>query len=99
MLKMKFVSFAMNKLIDWKVSGPDSEQRENSRCYIWGKVKNESKVSKELSLITPDGYSFTVDSALAAVKKIDSEDIDKGFQTPSLAFGKNFITSIDGVSV
>jgi short subunit dehydrogenase-like uncharacterized protein len=46
---------------------------------------------------TPDGYSLTAETALAAVKRVLSGDYKTGFQTPALAYGADFILEIEGV--
>jgi short subunit dehydrogenase-like uncharacterized protein len=46
---------------------------------------------------TPNGYDLTAETALAAVERILSGDFKPGFQTPSLAYGADFILEFEGV--
>jgi short subunit dehydrogenase-like uncharacterized protein len=48
-------------------------------------------------LETPDGYELTIDTALAAVERVMAGDFKPGFQTPSLAYGADFILEFSGV--
>ncbi|MFN9622562.1 MAG: saccharopine dehydrogenase family protein [Cyanobacteriota bacterium] len=53
--------------------------------------------SSFLSLRTKDGYTVTTDVATKAVHQILSGHWKKGFQTPSLVFGADFIHNISSV--
>jgi short subunit dehydrogenase-like uncharacterized protein len=50
----------------------------------------------EGTLTTPNGYSLTVMTALAAVERILNTPLAGGFLTPALAFGPDFITTFPG---
>jgi short subunit dehydrogenase-like uncharacterized protein len=77
--------------------GPDATARTRGRTYIWGEASDGvRKVS--MTMETPEGYRFTVLSALAAVDRMASGDVPAGAWTPSRAFGKDFVLGIEGVS-
>jgi short subunit dehydrogenase-like uncharacterized protein len=46
----------------------------------------------------PEGYTMTARTAVAAVERVMSGGATPGFRTPSLAFGADFILSIEGVT-
>ena len=48
--------------------------------------------------MAPESYALTVQTALRAVEKVRAGGARPGFQTPSLAFGKDFILEIEGVT-
>jgi short subunit dehydrogenase-like uncharacterized protein len=48
-------------------------------------------------LATPEGYTLTALTAVAAVAKVLGGSARPGFQTPSLAFGADFVLEIEGV--
>jgi short subunit dehydrogenase-like uncharacterized protein len=77
--------------------GPSADQRAAARSYLWGEARNADRavVSR---LNAPESYALTVQTALAAVGKVRSGAARPGFQTPSLAFGKDFILEIEGVT-
>ena len=77
--------------------GPSAEQRASARSYLWGEARDGDRtvVSR---LQGPESYALTVQTALAAVAKVRSGAARPGFQTPSLAFGPNFILEIEGVT-
>jgi short subunit dehydrogenase-like uncharacterized protein len=77
--------------------GPSAEQRSSARSYLWGEARDAARtvVSR---LDAPEGYALTVQTTLAAVAKVRAGAARPGFQTPSLAFGKDFILEIEGVT-
>jgi hypothetical protein len=42
-------------------------------------------------LVAPDGYTLTARTAVAAVRRVLAGGVPVGFQTPSMAFGADFI--------
>lgn len=76
--------------------GPSADQRARARSYLWGEARDAMRtvVSR---LQTPESYALTVQTALAAVERVRAGDARPGFQTPSLAFGAEFILGIPGV--
>jgi short subunit dehydrogenase-like uncharacterized protein len=77
--------------------GPSADQRASRRSHLWGEARDAGRtvVSR---LNAPESYALTVQTALAAVGKVRAGGARPGFQTPSLAFGKDFILEIEGVT-
>jgi short subunit dehydrogenase-like uncharacterized protein len=94
-------SFFLNlgRILTPLVKGPDETARRTGRARIEGLGMDGRGHSVCLRLETMEGYAFTVESALAAVRRILDGRLQKrhniGFQTPSLAFGSNFVFEID----
>jgi short subunit dehydrogenase-like uncharacterized protein len=78
--------------------GPSAERRANSRAVLWGEVRDEAGGRAAARLKTPDGYTLTALTSLAIVERVLSGDAPAGFQTPSLAYGPDFVLGIEGVS-
>ncbi|MCE9604040.1 MAG: saccharopine dehydrogenase NADP-binding domain-containing protein [Planctomycetia bacterium] len=83
--------------IDRMIKGPSADELANGRSEIWGEVTNEAGRTHTATLTTPNGYRLTVLTSLAAVERILKGNIATGFQTPSRAFGKDFVLAISGV--
>jgi short subunit dehydrogenase-like uncharacterized protein len=84
-------------LIDLVVKGPNEERRKGGSVIFVGEVigqKGERAVSK---LITPEAYTCTALTTVEIMKRILREEYKPGFQTPSLAYGSNFIMQFEGV--
>jgi short subunit dehydrogenase-like uncharacterized protein len=78
--------------------GPSPEQRRGGRALVWGEVEDENGHRVVGRLETPEAYTLTAHSALAAVERVIAGEAGTGFQTPSLAFGADFVLAIEGVS-
>ncbi|MEO8036400.1 MAG: saccharopine dehydrogenase NADP-binding domain-containing protein [Acidobacteriota bacterium] len=77
--------------------GPDAGARERGRMHIWGEAVGIDGRCVSSTIDTPEGYAFTVASALHAIEELDS--VRPGAWTPSRAFGKDFVRAISGVDV
>jgi short subunit dehydrogenase-like uncharacterized protein len=83
--------------VDIFLKGPSMERRKSASAIFVGEViepKGERAVSK---LITPEGYTCTALTSVEIMKRIMKDDLKTGFQTPSLAYGSNFIMQFEGV--
>lgn len=79
-------------------AGPTSAERAAARVYLWGRVALGSE-EVTMTMTVPEGYNFTVLSALAAVERIGAGEGRPGSFTPSQLFGSSLALSIDGVVV
>lgn len=85
--------------IDKNVSGPSSTRLETGKNYLWGRVTNKAQVKIQAVMTTPQGYKLTALTAVLAVERVLSEIEPRvGFSTPSMAFGKDFIMEVEGVT-
>ena len=48
--------------------------------------------------IAPEGYTLTAITSVEIVRKVLAGDAPAGFQTPSLAYGPDWILDLDGVT-
>ncbi|HEV7999799.1 MAG TPA: saccharopine dehydrogenase NADP-binding domain-containing protein [Planctomycetaceae bacterium] len=83
-------------IVERKVHGPSPESRERDTSSLWGCVQDKHGNRAAATLTTPNGYSLTVSTSLAAVQRLLESSPRNGFLTPSLAFGADFIDSIPG---
>ena len=84
-------------LVDVALKGPTAERRKSASAIFVAEVigpKGERAVSK---LITPEGYTCTVLTTVEIMKLVLKREFRPGFQTPSLAYGSNFIMQFEGV--
>ena len=78
--------------------GPSAEERARGRSLVWGEARDAAGGVARARLEGPEGYAFTVLTALAAVERVLAGEVKPGFQTPSSAFGPDFVTQIAGVT-
>ncbi len=77
--------------IDKRPPGPSEKRRGKAKSYFWGKVTNPAGKSCVSLLQTPEGYTLTAMTAVASAEKILNGNFKPGYQTPSMAYGKDFI--------
>lgn len=81
------------------IQGPEVADRKDDCSELYGEVINAAGVKKAVVMSTPNGYDLTFDAAVSAVERtLDREDL-KGAHTPSSAFGKDFVNSLQGVTL
>jgi short subunit dehydrogenase-like uncharacterized protein len=77
--------------------GPDAAERARVRSRLWGEVIDPAGTSCTTRLETPEGYSLTIETALASVARVLAGQSAPGFQTPSKLFGPDFILEMPNV--
>lgn len=87
----------LKALINWFVKGPEEEKRRRASAVFIGEATNQSGGRAVTKLTTPEGYTCTALTAVEIMKRVLDGDFKTGFQTPSLAYGTNFITQFRGV--
>jgi short subunit dehydrogenase-like uncharacterized protein len=93
------VQKAAKGLIEAVVSGPDQAYRQSARTQVWGRVADADGAEVSATLTGPEGYKFTVLTALGAVERFLKELPRPGALTPSMALGPDFIDTIEGVQI
>lgn len=78
--------------------GPSREEREKGKAFLWGKARNAEGKSVEARLFGPEGYKFTVLTALKIVQRILDGEFQAGYRTPAGCYGAEMVLEIEGVS-
>jgi short subunit dehydrogenase-like uncharacterized protein len=78
-------------------AGPNAAQRARGRSYVFGEVSDPHGQIARATLQAPEGYTLTIDTALGAVEHVLRNGAKPGFQTPSRAFGADFILQMQAV--
>jgi short subunit dehydrogenase-like uncharacterized protein len=98
---LRFRTF--RKVAQWLITrslrGPSDDERGSTHVELWGQVSDGAGNVAEAALITPNGYTLTVHSALASVEQLLAGNVLSGFLTPSQAFGKDFVLTLPGTRV
>jgi short subunit dehydrogenase-like uncharacterized protein len=77
--------------------GPTDEQRARGQSLLWGEVTDDRGGRAVSRLRGPEGYTLTALTALAVVERVLAGEAPPGFQTPSRAYGPDFILQVPGV--
>ena len=78
--------------------GPSLAARSRGVSRLWGEVSDDSGRRVASRLTGPEPYTLTALTAVAALERVLAGGARAGFQTPSLAFGADFVMAIDGVT-
>lgn len=95
-LRMEFVKNRMRNKIKAGKSGPSEKSRERDNMFLTGTATNAKGESVSADLKTVSGYKLTALTAAKIAQKLAEERGMSGFQTPSMAFGKDFILEFEG---
>ena len=87
----------LKRIIAARRAGPTDKERQQSRTVVWGEAEDDRGNTASSRLSGPEGYTFTALAALAAVQHVISGKAPVGYQTPSSAFGADFVLEIEGV--
>jgi short subunit dehydrogenase-like uncharacterized protein len=84
--------------VDSLPEGPSEAARRSGRAILVGVARNNKGEMARSRMRAPEGYSLTAASAFDAARRVAAGDIKPGFQTPSRAFGADYILSFDAVT-
>ncbi len=79
----------------WQAINAPAEKKGNEQ-YPSGRT---NQAFAEVELETMEGYQFTMESAVAALQALDRKPDLKGFLTPSMAFGSDFVLGLPDTKI
>jgi short subunit dehydrogenase-like uncharacterized protein len=95
--RARWVQALMKRRIDKRVTGPDATTRDGLRTAVWGEARNAKGEICEARIETANGYSLTVDSALAVVQRLlIGEPVAGGYYTPARLCGADLVKQLPG---
>lgn len=98
LLRTRSVKSLLRSLLKLFPPGPPEERRKNAIAIIVGEVTDEAGGRAVSRLRTPEGYTLTALTTVEVMKRILAGDFAAGFQTPSRAYGPDFILGFEGTS-
>jgi short subunit dehydrogenase-like uncharacterized protein len=78
--------------------GPSDAVRRSAQSVLVGVIRNEKGESARSRLRTPEAYTLTAMTGVDIARRVASGEFKPGFQTPSLAYGADYILGFDGVT-
>ena len=96
LVRLGFVRRMIARRIDRGAPGPDETARRTGTVQLWGRVVDATGRATEATLVTPEGYQLTAETAVESTLRVEAGAVEPGFRTPSLAFGAAYITEFDG---
>lgn len=98
LLAHPFVQKMVERQIDRFVKGPTERERKTGHMFLVGEARDASGTTTR-RMVLPDGSEFTADAAVEITLRVLRGEVAPGAQTPSLAFGADFVTGLRGVQV
>lgn len=77
--------------------GPSDASRARGESRLWAEARNAVGRTVISRLVAPEGYTLTARTAIASARRVLAGSVPVGFQTPSRAFGADFILEQSGV--
>jgi len=77
--------------------GPTAAERRAGKSLLWAEARDGSGAAATSRMEAPEGYELTRLTAVAIAERVLAGAAPAGFQTPALAFGKDFVLEFPGV--
>ena len=90
-LRANWLKTFLTRKVEQKPAGPSREELKKGKALIWGRAENRKGDSREIAIQTAEGYRLTSEAAWLIAEKVMEEQIKPGYQTPSLAYGPEFV--------
>ena len=91
------VQRALKAWVRARVTGPGAEQRRQAVSLIHGVATDDAGGRAEARMRTPEGYALTAMTSVEVMRRVLAGDAPPGFQTPSSAYGADWILELEGV--
>jgi short subunit dehydrogenase-like uncharacterized protein len=78
-------------------AGPDAAARARGWTRLWGEAVAADGARAESRLLGPEGYAFTVETALLCLRRVLAGQAPAGYQTPATAYGPDLVLEVPGV--
>lgn len=82
-----------------RLPNPSDDARARSRSVLWARATTADGRTATGRLSTPNSYDLTADAVVRIVRALANGEVAAGALTPSMAFGAEFIATLDGVTV
>ena len=95
-LRLRAVKRFLLARLKQRPAGPDAEALARTKSQVWGEARDAGGAVVAARLTAPNGYALTAIASVRAAERLLAGGVAAGFQTPSRAFGADFILEIPG---
>lgn len=92
----KGIQAFLKRRIDARGAGPDLARRQAGGAWFWGEVEDAAGGRAVSRQRTPEGYTLTALTTVGVAEKVLAGQAPAGFQTPSTAYGPDFVLEFEG---
>jgi len=86
----------LKRLIEQGKEGPTAEDRRRGSTVVWASARKGTGGPVTARLHGPEAYTFTARAAVNAMERVLGGTAPSGYQTPSTAFGADFVLDVEG---
>ena len=97
LLAGRMAQAVLNKRVDRGTPGPSVAERRTSYGVLVAEIEDSGGGRAAARMRVPDPYGLTAKTAVAIAARALGGDFHVGYQTPSSAYGADFIRQFDGV--
>ncbi len=97
LLAGRIPQMVLGRLVDRRPEGPGDSERRSAYAILVAEIEDATGGRIAARLRTPDPYGLTAKTAVAMAARALRGDVRVGYQTPSSAYGADFIRQFDGV--
>jgi short subunit dehydrogenase-like uncharacterized protein len=94
--RRRVVHDALLRRIRAAPAGPSEQELASGRSVLWARAESGAGRFAEARVYAPNGYALTAHTAVLAAQRALAGDAPPGFQTPSKAYGADFILEVPG---
>jgi short subunit dehydrogenase-like uncharacterized protein len=94
MLRTRVIQRMVQGVVRARVRGPGDERRRTAVSLIHGEVEDGAGGRAVARMRAPEGYTLTAMTAVEIVRRVLAGAAPAGFQTPSLAYGADWILEL-----
>lgn len=87
----------LRRLVDRGPPGPSDAERGTSEAVMVAEIEDARGRRAAARMRVPDPYGFTAKALVAIGVRVLNGDLKAGYQTPSSAYGADFVRRFDGV--
>lgn len=95
-LKWPPVKQLLKRLVEQRKEGPTAEERRRGGTVVWASARKGTGRPVTARLHGPEAYTFTARAAVHAMERVLGGTVPSGYQTPSTAFGADFVLDVKG---
>ena len=97
-LTMRWPRRLLDAVIRQGPAGPGERERRTSHATFVAEIEGADGERVTARLRVADPYGFTAAAVVAIAARVLQGDVRLGYQTPSLAYGADFVRQFDGVA-
>ncbi len=97
LLRWPFLKRLLKRLVEHRRAGPTAEERRRGRTVVWASARQGGGPPVTARLHGPEAYTFTARAAVHGMERVLGGTAPPGYQTPSTAFGADFVLGVEGV--